>query len=211
MDGCHGDVVMELLRTWVIGLAAGLLLVLLGRVARRRGLNRPPLVVPLVATAVWTLLRSLPLGALPTTTRLWLSSLDDLLVVYAAVQLVIWGCFEVPGSLGWWRRPPKLLLQLLALGGCAIGTVVVIRQATRFDLVGLVTTSAVLTAVIGLAAQEPLKDLLAGLELQLTSDFELGDFIHLSDEVRGVVVSVSWRDTTLRNIDGALILSLIHI
>ncbi|MFM7367355.1 MAG: hypothetical protein ACKO2Z_06045, partial [Sphaerospermopsis kisseleviana] len=63
-----------------------------------------------------------------------------------------------------------LLLQLLMVGGAALGTVVVARQTARFDLVGLVTTSAVLTAVIGLAAQEPLKDLLAGLELQLSEE-----------------------------------------
>ena len=70
---------------------------------------------------------------------------------------------------------------------------------------GLVTTSAVLTAVIGLAAQESLKDLFAGLELQLGDDFTEGDFLELDQGVRGVVVQVSWRDTMLRNMDGQLV------
>jgi CRP-like cAMP-binding protein len=71
--------------------------------------------------------------------------------------------------------------------------------------VGLVTTSAVLTAVVGLAAQEPLKDLLAALELQMGEEIRTGDLIELKDGSRGVVQAVSWRDTTLRTLDDVLV------
>jgi small-conductance mechanosensitive channel len=187
---------------WTLALAAMAALQFGARHCRRRGLARLPLRLAMTAAVFWLLVRVLPLGSLPAGSRLWLTSLDDLLVAYAAIRLLVWAGLELPGSLGLWRAPPKLLIQMLSLGGWLMATVVVIRQTTRTDLVGLITTSAVLTAVLGLAAQEPLKDLLAGLELQLSDDFELGDLLELRDGVRGVVLSVSWRDTTLRNLDG---------
>jgi small-conductance mechanosensitive channel/CRP-like cAMP-binding protein len=195
----------ELIRTWAIALAVAAALQLLARICRQRRLGRPPIRLPLVAITIWALLRTLPVPSLPGAYRPWLFSLDDLLLAYALVGFVVWLGLVLPGELHWWRRPPKLLLQLLTLGGWGLATVVVLRSTTRFDLVGLITTSAVLTAVIGLAAQEPLKDLLAGLELQLSDDFKPGDWLVLKDDVRGIVQSVSWHDTTLRNLDGALV------
>jgi CRP-like cAMP-binding protein len=69
-----------------------------------------------------------------------------------------------------------------------------------------VATSAVLTAVIGLAGQEALKDLFSGLELRLADDFGIGDWLELSDGRRGIVVGFSWRETRLRTIDDCLLL-----
>jgi CRP-like cAMP-binding protein len=59
--------------------------------------------------------------------------------------------------------------------------------------------------MVGLAAQEPLKDLFAGLELQFDDIFSVGDFIDLGDGTLGVVVSINWRDTCLKDISGALV------
>lgn len=194
-----------MLLIWLLAIVAVAGLQLLGRFCRLRGWAKLPLRLPMAAVIVWVVLRAAPLQQLPPGSRLWLSSLDDLLLAYAAVRLVVWAGLELPGSLGWWRHSPKLLLQLVTLGSWAVATVVVLRTTTRFDLVGLLTTSAILTAVIGLAAQEPLKDLLAGLELQLSDDFKIGDFLQVRDDVRGIVLSVSWHDTTLRNRDGTLV------
>jgi CRP-like cAMP-binding protein len=69
----------------------------------------------------------------------------------------------------------------------------------------LLTTSAVLTAVVGLASQEALKDLISGLELQLSEDFHVGDWIELASGQNGVVTSISWRDCGLRTLDDGLL------
>lgn len=127
---------------------------------------------------------------------------DELLLGYAALRLGLWLGVELPGGLGSWRRPPELLLQLLMLGLGTLLTVLVVRESARFDLVGLVNTSAVLTAVLGFAAQETLKDLFAGLELQLGDDFAVGDWLDVGQGVQGVVERITWRDTQLRNLDG---------
>ena len=196
---------MPLIEIWIraIALIAGLLLI--RRACLARQLPPPPLRLPLVAVLVWALIRSLPLPPLAPTYRPWYELSDDLLLACAAVRLLIWATLELPGGLRWWSPPPKLLIQLLTLGGWSLVTVLVVRESTRFDLVGLVTTSAVLTAVIGLAAQEALKDLFSGLELQLDDDFTIGDWLEVPGGLRGIVTSITWRDTTLRTMDGYLL------
>lgn len=172
-------------------------------VCRRRGLPPPPPRLPLLALLVWGVSLLIP-GGLPWLGGPWITILVSLLLVLAGVRLLLWLLLELPGALGWWRRPPELLVQLLLVSSGGLAAVLLMRQVARYDLVGLVTTSAVLTAVIGLAAQEPLKDLIAGLELQLGDDIRLGDLVEVG-QARGVVDSVSWRDTTLRTFDGVLV------
>ena len=169
---------------------------------RRRGLPLPPRTLPLLATATWLALQLVPPTLVPASSRLWLAVGIDLLLVLALVRLGLWLVLELPGGLGWWRPPPELLVQLLLAASGALAAVVLVNRVGRLDLMGLVTTSAVLTAVIGLAIQEPLKDLIAGLELQLSDDLRLGDLVEIGGQARGRVESVSWRDTTLRTFDG---------
>jgi small-conductance mechanosensitive channel len=182
---------LALLQIWISALAATAGLLVLAHLSRHRRLPTLPLRLPLLAIATWALLSSLPLQGLPPAYRVWVLLTDDLLLTYAAILIALWATLQVPAHLGLWRPPPQLLMQLLTLGSGALATVVLVKQSARLDLVGLVTTSAVLTAVIGLAAQESLKDLFAGLELQLGDDFTEGDFLELDQGVRGVVVQVS--------------------
>lgn len=196
---------MGALQSWpAIGLAMALL-VLLARLCRMRSLPRLPLRLTLAALVCRGLWLLLPLSRLPAGYRLGLGIVDDLLICFATIRLLTWAALELPGGLGWWRPPPKLLTQVISVGGGALVAVLVVRQTTRFDLINLVATSAVLTAVIGLAAQEGLKDLFSGLELQATEDFRIGDWLELPDGRRGIVASISWRETRLRTVDGCIL------
>lgn len=197
---------MGWLQIWLtIALAAAGLLLIARLCRQRRSLPRLPVRLPLVALLYWGLWASLPLQQLPGGYRLWLGIVDDLLLCLASLRLLVWTLLELPGGLGWWHAPPKLLVQLISAGSGALAAVLLVRQTTRFDLVNLVATSAVLTAVIGLAAQEGLKDLFSGIELQATDDFHIGDWLELADGRRGIVVSISWRETRLRTIDGCIV------
>jgi small-conductance mechanosensitive channel/CRP-like cAMP-binding protein len=193
---------MVLLQRLLPALLALSALVLLRMLVQRRRLPELPMELPLLALLSWTLMPLVDALGLPADYRRWLGMADELLIGYAALRLGLWLGLELPGGLGWWRRPPELLLQLLMLGLGALLTVLVVRESARFDLVGLVTTSAVLTAVLGFAAQETLKDLFAGLELQLGDDFAVGDWLDLGQGVQGMVETITWRDTQLRNLDG---------
>ncbi len=196
---------MPLLQVWLTAITFLALLLPLKQLSRR--LRLPDLPVQLAAAALlaWAVGSSFREGLAASSSRTWFLVVDELLVSYLLIRLLLWLTLELPPALGWRKPQPQILVQLLMLGGSAIATVIVLRELARFDVVGLVTTSAVLTAVLGLAAQEPLKDLFAGLELQLDDVFEVGDYIEVDQQHRGVVVSVDWHDTCLRDMTGTLV------
>lgn len=196
---------MALLQVWLTALGLVALLILLQVFCRKLRVPALPLRLPLLAVLAWALVATFPLGLVPEHYRPWIQVVDKLLITYAGLRLVLWLILELPATGGWRKPPPQILIQLLMLGGASIATVIVLRELARIDLIGLATTSAVLTAILGLAAQEPLKDLFAGLELQFDDMFQLGDFIQVGDGVDGVVVKINWRDTCLRNISGDLV------
>jgi small-conductance mechanosensitive channel len=59
-------------------------------------------------------------------------------------------------------------------------------------------TSGVLAIVLGLALQNTLGDVLAGLAINIERPFGAGDWITLADEASGQVMQVNWRATRLR-------------
>jgi len=67
----------------------------------------------------------------------------------------------------------------------------------------LLTTSALLTAVIGLSLQDTLGNMMSGLALQMQRPFEVGDWIQFGDDARsiGQVTEANWRATTLMTSD----------
>lgn len=65
-----------------------------------------------------------------------------------------------------------------------------------FDVTGIVATSAVVTAVIGLSLQDTLGNTIGGLTLQLDDSIHPGDWIKVGDVV-GRVKDVRWRFTSV--------------
>jgi small-conductance mechanosensitive channel len=123
------------------------------------------------------------------------ASLITLLWTISLIKLVSWAILEVPADLGWWRPTAKILRDLIDLAIITAITLVIIHRDYSINLVGIAATSAVLTAVIGLAAQETLKNLFAGLSLQLESPFHEGDWIELGN-TKGVRVITAIDDNS---------------
>ena len=61
--------------------------------------------------------------------------------------------------------------------------------------------TAVVSAVIAFAAQDVIKDILAGLMISVQKPFEIGDRIELSDGTIGIVEDITNRHVVLRGID----------
>ena len=190
----------------VLSLVAILSLLALTRVCKRQKLSPPPLRMPLIAAVAIPMLTliagSLGVGGqlvlqkslAATITMLWSVSL---------IRLLSWGLLQIPSELGWWKPTAKSLRDLLTLAIITTLALVVIHRDFRVNLVGLAATSAVVTAVIGLAAQETLKNLFAGISLQVDSPFEEGDWIDLGF-TRGVVTSLRLMTTRIRGLDGSI-------
>ncbi|MFO0550633.1 MAG: mechanosensitive ion channel [Polyangiaceae bacterium] len=67
----------------------------------------------------------------------------------------------------------------------------------------LLTTSALLTAVVGLSLQETLGNLIAGLSVQVQRPFNVGDWVQFDADPKNIgrVKEVNWRATTLVTLD----------
>ena len=175
------------------------------RVCRKLGLPSPPLKLPLLAAVLmpWlTLIETGPGLVMNSALQPYLRTLNLLIGSYATIRLMGWLVLELPPRMHWWRASPKILGDLMMLGISIIVTLVLIHHQLRINLIGIAATSAALTAVVGLAAQSTLKDIFAGIALQLDTPFQEGDWIDL-EFTKGIVLSLRLMSTRLRTIDSA--------
>lgn len=100
---------------------------------------------------------------------------------------------------------PRITRDLAMFVAYAAIVLVVLRTKGGVNLVGLITTSAVLTAVIGLAAQNFLGNLFSGLAIQAIGPFRIGDWIE-SGGHQGKVVHIGWEATHLLTFDEELVI-----
>ena len=92
-------------------------------------------------------------------------------------------------------RPPRILRDLAIAAGSIAATLAVLSSG-KVEVVGIVATSAVLTAVVGWALQDTLANVMGGLALQLDGSVKADDWVTFG-ETTGVVREVGWRQTTL--------------
>lgn len=100
------------------------------------------------------------------------------------------------------RQLPKIIRDILQGVVYFVLLLGVLRQL-GLEPGQLLTTSALLTAVIGLSLQETLGNLIAGLAIQIQQPFTVGDWIQYDSEPRhiGKVQEINWRATTLVTLD----------
>jgi small-conductance mechanosensitive channel len=78
-------------------------------------------------------------------------------------------------------------------------------QYPRVELAPLFTGSTIIGIVVGLALQDTLGNLFAGIALQADQPFLVGDVIKVSERATGVVESVSWRGVKIRTFQNKLV------
>jgi small-conductance mechanosensitive channel/CRP-like cAMP-binding protein len=74
-------------------------------------------------------------------------------------------------------------------------------RTVGLNLSGILATSAVVTAVLGLSLQATLGNILGGLALQLDNSIRVGDWIQLEDGRQGRVAEIHWRHTLVETRD----------
>ncbi len=102
------------------------------------------------------------------------------------------------------RRPdvsvPRLFPDIIRLVVLVAVVLVVLRLAFGVNLSPLVATSAVLSAVIGLALQATLANIAAGIALHISRPFRAGDWVQIGDKV-GQVTETNWREVRIRTLE----------
>src|SRR5436190_1918889 len=89
------------------------------------------------------------------------------------------------------------LMQVLVAVAIGMGFL----RIAGLDVFSLVTTSAVLTAVIGLALQGTIANVFSGLGLQLDRTLRHGEWIEVGSQV-GKILEIGWRSTRILTRDG---------
>ncbi|MBK6721748.1 MAG: mechanosensitive ion channel family protein [Acidobacteria bacterium] len=78
-------------------------------------------------------------------------------------------------------------------------------QFPGIELTALFTGSTIIGIVVGLALQDTLGNLFAGLALQADQPFQVGDVVLLPGRGEGVVEAVSWRGVKIRTFSNKLL------
>lgn len=89
----------------------------------------------------------------------------------------------------------------LTMGAAYLIAFLFVLRTAGFDLSGIIATSAVVTAVLGLSLQATLGNILGGLALQLDSSIRVGDWIRLPSGREGRVMEIHWRHTVVETRD----------
>jgi small-conductance mechanosensitive channel len=126
----------------------------------------------------------------------WIQVASFVVLSWAVARLTFFLFIELPLRLRKKKEIPNITRDLILLTCYAILFVIVLRFKSNINLTGILTTSAVLTVVVGFAAQTTLSSLISGLMLQIERPFGLGDWIKL-EEKHGRVIGITWKSTRL--------------
>ena len=183
---------------WLV-LPVGLVFTLaLARLARLRPTFRPlvgPFAFSTLALGAWVLVLE---GRLAASSWILLLILFPLLILFVrAIGIAFDAVFRRQRG----AAPPALLDSVIAVLLYGVGAAVVANRWFGIELTLFLGTSAVVGAVVGLALQDSLGNLFAGIALHTEAPFRVGDWVKVGDR-DGKVEQISWRATRLRTWDG---------
>ncbi len=95
---------------------------------------------------------------------------------------------------------PRLVVDIFNFIALAAVALALLNGLFNVNLNALLVTSTVLSAVIGLALQDLLTSIVAGLALQFEQPVRVGDWVVVSGQ-EGRVIQMNWRTLTLRTRD----------
>lgn len=136
-------------------------------------------------------------------TRIALQMLLVIVIVRALVESVFAPLFRA--SAGY--EASSLIRNSLSIIVYIVFFVVIFKnQYPDVDLGAVFTTSAIFGVIIGLALQDTLGNLFAGISLQADKPFQVGDVISIQGKGTGVIESITWRGAKIRTFANHIIL-----
>lgn len=155
-----------------------------------------PLFVLVVSTFFFYYRQSMSYPACNAWLILWatitLLSIADILVVEISVALV--GKCQIP----------KVLRNLAQGAIFAVIFCFVLRFTFNYDIRVLITSSAILTGILGFAMQGLFSNLVAGAVIHSSGKFNIGDWVHIG-EFEGHITQINWSDTWITTLTGHLV------
>jgi small-conductance mechanosensitive channel len=132
---------------------------------------------------------------------LWMSLV--IVIVRVFNSIVFTSAFDAKRG----RRTSILLRNIFSITVYLVAFFIIFKsQYPNIDLAAVFTTSAILGVILGLALQDTLGNLFAGLSLQADQPFAVGDVINFPGKGTGVVESVTWRGLKIRTFQNKLLI-----
>jgi small-conductance mechanosensitive channel len=175
-----------------------LVLWLFRRHSMMRRLRGTALITALAGGAYLVLL-SLGAAVPPLIVQLALA-LSILLAANTVLQIFDWLVWDYLFGQRRGITVPRLIVDIFNFATLAVVALIVLNRIFTVDLSGFLVTSTVVSAVIGLALQDTLGNVITGLALQIEHPFTVGDWVKVNDQ-EGQVTQMSWRSVTLRTRD----------
>jgi small-conductance mechanosensitive channel/CRP-like cAMP-binding protein len=138
--------------------------------------------------------QTLPLpgnGEAANATSLWLHAVAGIWWLFGARVLVAVMSFTLNHNRRW--REARLFPDLTAAAIYTAAVSIVLISVLALPIGGLLATSGVLAIVLGLALQNTLADVFAGIAFGIEGPFNVGDRVSLGDTIEGTVVQMNWR------------------
>jgi small-conductance mechanosensitive channel/CRP-like cAMP-binding protein len=138
--------------------------------------------------------QTLPLpgnGGAANATSLWLHAVAGIWWLLGARVLVAVMSYTLNYNRRW--REARLFPDLTGAAIYTAAVLVVLISVLALPIGGLLATSGVLAIVLGLALQNTLADVFAGIAFGIEAPFNVGDRISLGDKIEGTVVQMNWR------------------
>ncbi len=133
----------------------------------------------------------------------------EALVIYAglvlavnALERLVVGYFLVRVQR---RTVPDILRRFLLLLAYFVMALIIGRSYLRLDVTSLLATSAVLSFVLGLASQDLLGSILAGIVIGVERPIDYDNWVNI-DNQEGKVVDITWRRTRIVTRNGDFIM-----
>lgn len=126
-------------------------------------------------------------------------------LILGAVRLFDFLAFDVMVSRRSGVRAPILLREIVSLVLFLMLLGWAVYEILGYEVTAILAGGTVVAAVLGLAMQETLGNLFAGIALHIEEDFKVGDVVR-SGEFFGIVESVRWRGTRLRTYDNNIVI-----
>lgn len=182
----------------MLDIAVALLAIVVALILRAEPLRRlRPLTMPLVLSAVAAFAHFIAqtFGADDEVTR-WTSVALVLAIAFLIARGALLVIFDWVLVHRMGVRPPRLMREVVALL-VYLALAAVILRSMNVKVTGLVATSAVITVFVGLALQQTLGNLLAGLALVWEQRLKIGTWVELDNTV-GLIEQTGWRSLMLR-------------
>lgn len=185
----------------LVGLLAAVLLALVVRLGAPRSLNLR-LRAAIVLITVYAAALGGRLAVAHPTARTFLGDLAIVAMAFAFARLAFQLAFDV--LLARSRRSPlPRIVRDLSQGSILFVAALASLHAIGVEPGQLLTTSALLSVVAGMALQDTLGNLVAGLAIQTELPFQVGDWIEVHGQSGhiGKVREINWRATRLHTLD----------